>query len=722
MALGLLLQTSTTGLQAQTNIWGAAAATGQAEGEFAAPFINSTTATPLNDTAWTALSISDGVSSAGAGGNFPGNAYWTRTLTGLSQGAYGTSQTVITSPSQANGSAIFDSDFLDNNGTPGAFGTGPSPAYQNGDLISPKIDLTGFTDSALIVQFYCRWRAFLVNEFLVSLSVDNGLTWTDVNVNTLKYQGTNDNAIDGYAYAPFYNITQGVSNLTNCRVRFKFNGRYYFSIVDDVTIKTVSNPDIAISKPDFSSTSLGGAFTDLKIGNNRQIPLDNIDPTDLKEWVWGMKIENIGPTPILPPTEYRARLTIDFVDEATGALTSGVYLDTMAVTDTLLAGSANDTILVKNLRDLNFINAYGAGTYRVKYWVEFDGSNVLDFNSTNDTTFHEFIITSPSSFNPNYLSKCGIRTQDGKVRYSRAIFPGGGAVLQSFEYGSMFYFPRGMSDSLTIDSVDIRYYASSSYTGVATHNLAVNIHQFIDGSGGSAPDGILDSDGSELLTIGTGVVAINNVSSSTGYGLATVSSFFNQSGLPIASFNDNGFYMVSIYQNPSILNAGGQATFSTADGLFYGADEINYSLNTGLTSTADFIPHAAPVKTVDASGIGDWNWVGFGADVQPSIGIYLRKGTVMTSTESTVWATEGVQLGVYPNPVNDVLNVEVSLDQMMDVTYILTDINGRIISMFVSKQVTSEIQTIHTSSLSSGVYMLTAKTAKGTSTQKFVKQ
>ena len=706
---------------AQVKIWGVGAAVGQTDAEFANPFVNSGVATPLNDTAWTALSISEGVSSAGAGGTFPGDSYWVRNLTGTSQGAYGMNQPVVSSPSMANGVALFDSDFLDNAGVAGAFGTGVAPAYQTAELISPKIDLSGYSNEPLIVKFYSRWRAFLVNEYFISMSVDGGTTWTDVDINTIQPQATNADPDEGWVQAPFYNITSGVANLTDCRIKFRFNGRYYYNIVDDVSVESVSGPDIAISKPDPNSNNLGGAFTDVKIGNNRQIPTINIDSTDLKEWFWGMQLENSGPYDILPPVEYRARVVIDFVDALSGLTTTGVYLDTIAVVDSLLAGSANDTILVKSLRDLSFINTYGEGTYSVKYWVEFDGSDTADINSANDTTFHEFIITGPASPNPNYLSKCGIRAQDGKVRYTRPVIPSGGP-FQAYEYGSMFYFPRGMTDTLRIDSVDFRYYVSSGYTGVASHDLAINVYHFVDGSGNSAANGTMDADGSELTNVGTGIVNCPAGTVQTYY-LATVNQLFDPgSGGPMASLVDNGFYLVSIYENPSVLTVGGQATFDSDNGLWFGAQEINYSLNTGLTSVADFIPHAAPVKIIDAAGIGDWNWVGFGADIEPSIALYLNKGAAVVTGNNTVWETEGAELNLFPNPTTDVLNVDVKFDNASDVMYILTDMSGRVISIMNSTNVTQETKSINVSSLASGVYMLTAKTAEGSSTERFVKQ
>jgi hypothetical protein len=61
------------------------------------------------------------------------------------RGAYKGTAIAIQSPTRANGFMIFDSDWLDNNGTAGAFGLGRFPSPHRGMLISPMLDLTSFS-------------------------------------------------------------------------------------------------------------------------------------------------------------------------------------------------------------------------------------------------------------------------------------------------------------------------------------------------------------------------------------------------------------------------------------------------------------------------------------------------------------------------------------------------------------------------------------------------
>ncbi len=82
---------------------------------------------------WTAIGVSSPT------------ALWTRTMNGLSQGAYATGLPAIGSPSESDGVALYDSDFLDNNGVTGAFGTGTCPSPHHDQLFSPIFDLSGHT-------------------------------------------------------------------------------------------------------------------------------------------------------------------------------------------------------------------------------------------------------------------------------------------------------------------------------------------------------------------------------------------------------------------------------------------------------------------------------------------------------------------------------------------------------------------------------------------------
>ena len=232
----LLSLFSAVTIQAQL-LWGVGSGTDEANAEFSLPFVNSTTSN-YDINSWTALSISDS-----NGATVPGNAYWERSPSGTSQGAYGA--ITIMSPTQTNGAALFDSDFLDNGGNVGAFGTGSSPAAQIADLVSPQIDLTNQSNKSITIQFYCAWRAFQVDNFLVSFSTDDGQNWMDFDINSVLPSPTNSSN-EGWVNTTFDNATEGITDLTQCRIRFRFDGNYYYAMIDDISLsvnETLSSTD-----------------------------------------------------------------------------------------------------------------------------------------------------------------------------------------------------------------------------------------------------------------------------------------------------------------------------------------------------------------------------------------------------------------------------------------------------------------------------------------------
>jgi hypothetical protein len=469
--------------------------------------------------------------------------------------------------------------------------------------------------------------------------------------------------------------------------------------------------DIAIGLPDPSGSNLSSAYEDVRMGNYRYIAEDNVEVSDLKEWFWGIKVVNNGYLDIYPAQTPQAYLQVDYTDPLTGNTTLAVYVDTIDIVDTLPASAGDYALPVESLRDINFVDQNGVGDYDVSYWVMFNGT---DANSENDTIRSRFSVTAN-----NYTSKCRLNNTDGKVFASRPIFPGG-TDFTEFEYGSLFYFPNGASDSVKIDSVDIRYYIPNAYSGPAAQTLVVNVYEFTDGSNGGAADGVLDANGGELRQVGLGAVQISQVVANGSYGTATASNIVDPAqGGAMAPFIDGGFYMISILENPSAF--GGSATFNSGTGVWIGADEYNYAINAALTDPTDYIPHPSPVKVVDGTGTGDWNWVGFGADIIPSIGVYLSFGSPVLDVE-TVYETEGLGLSLYPNPAYDFLNMNVDMEEATDLMYILTDVAGHVLNITRADNVSNDQQTLDISNLAAGVYLVTAKTDKGTTTKRFVKK
>lgn len=710
-------------LQAQTKLWGHGTTNGAADAEFQNTFLQSNAGFPYSTTQWTAQSISEN-----DGTVTPGAAYWTRTTTGLSQGGYATNMVPASSATASNGIAIFDSDFMDNAGTAGAFGTGTSVSPHHGELISPRIDLTGATDSALSVSFYSYYRFFRITELSVSMSVDDGLSWTTIGDMTALQAGSTNNAVEGRINVLVPNITTGVGNLSQCRLKFTFNGRYYYAIVDDITIEMAPEYNMEIGVADANGPTYFSVGNIIRMGGEFVESYWNIDYNNPVGWSWGAKVVNKGYRDIPPSANPRLICRVDAVDLGTGIRTIGVYRDTIISTDSILSNSPNGTAIETDMTaaDLNFIRQQTRGTrvsYEVAYWVEHDN---VDGGTENDTIEYNFVIehNTPdpvtSRFEKDYTSKARYSNADGRVFARTSIFPGG-SPHSSFEYGSVFYFPRGATDGVTIDSIDFRYRLANGFTGAANQTILANVYRYQDGTNGGTANGFIV--GEELTLVGINTAALTGLGTAAGipagdYGLATFPAPVDAStGAPMGALVDGGFYYISIQVNPSLT--GGAATFGVNDVPLHGVDNLNYAMNIGkTTTTAPFA--ASTMRVIDAAGTENW-YAGFtGFDETPSIGVFFSSGAPVT-VNNLPNTLEG-QLSLYPNPATEVLQVEVQLENTADVQYIITDVSGRVVYYDKSNQVNQEIVTVDVSNLAAGVYMVTAQTQQGVTTQKFVKK
>lgn len=599
--------------KAGTLLWGAGAATGNSDGQFANAFVQASSYLPGDSpTAWTSLSVTE------SGGLVqPGNAYWVRSLLGYSQGAYAGPATPISSPSQANGIAIFDSDFLDNAGVAGAFGTGTSPSAHRGELISPRIDLTGYTDSALSVSLYAFYRDFLITELSVSLSTDDGSTWT-----AIDYRQLIGNLVEGSIDVTFPLATSGVANLTQCRLKLTFDGDYYFAIVDDISIKTAADYDLALGVVDEFGTTLAETGDFVNITSNRYFPMSQL-AQDVRHFGFGANVRNLGIEDIFPSDN--AFLILSIEKDIVGTWTT-VFTDSTAA-DTILAGGF--VTLVDEITDYSWVET---GDYRATYTTVFDG---VDGNTSNNNLEHYFTITPD-----DYASLVDLDTT-GYPTATQGIFPGGGPYSR-YEYGSVFYFDDATATSLSLDSISFVYRLLSSFSpaNVGTNQtLLVNVYE-VDPS-----TGLLD-DPSLLTQIGVGTINLTGLGTTVApgsYGTVRCTSFVDViTGDPMPTLT-TGHYYVSIAIQPSLF--GGPATFSANDVPWIGASTLNnYSLNIAETQPNQMI-NVSPVRLVDGSGIETMYWTGFGATLVPSIGLHLSgefcSGGTITSQPTDQLLTPG---------------------------------------------------------------------------------
>ena len=217
---------------------------------------------------WSTSGTANGTSNANAvwayrGPNTtPSNSVGSR---GAYAGSVGTGQLPILSPTASNGFVIFDSDFLDNNGIAGNFcGTGAlacAPHYST--LTTSSINLQQNSNVELrFNQYYRRFGGAggvqTVPATYLDISTNGGQTWTNsitLNANISVNSATARNSLISV------DISQYAGNQSNVKLRFRFDGNYYFWQVDDIELVSVpkfrltKEPIVAANKVDGKSSA-----------------------------------------------------------------------------------------------------------------------------------------------------------------------------------------------------------------------------------------------------------------------------------------------------------------------------------------------------------------------------------------------------------------------------------------------------------------------------------
>ncbi len=311
------------------------------------------------------------------------------------QGAFsaGTGTAGILSPSVDNGAMVFDSDFYDNGGDPNNIGGGPYPAPQVAELISPVMDLEG--EEALAVEFNQYTRNFQ-STYAVAWSMDGGATWSDPIFFNQDIDVNEQTTRDDVVRVPL----KGASGSSQFRIKFIYEGNYYFWIIDDVKIVRRTNHEMRINDNWYA------------IAPNYQTPVTQREPFGFLA-----DIENVG---AFDETNVKLHMVIRQVGGDT------VY------TDYHDYGTIARDSLAENQSFGNFLPPDMTGIYRAEYVLEYD-SIASDLDPDNNVIPFFFEI-SDSTF----------AKEDGGTR---AIYPAAGnwdpGEPRSWAYGNFYHIPEG---------------------------------------------------------------------------------------------------------------------------------------------------------------------------------------------------------------------------------------------------------------------------------------
>lgn len=198
---------------------------------------------------WTVVGVACG------GGVSADSAKWVFCPNGAlpTKGAYQGTGGVVNSPSKADGAMGFNSDYFDNGGVAGAFGTGKCPTPHAGYIQSPSLDCSG--QSSVELRFYQAIREFYADQ-RIDVSNDGGVTWVGYPVNTDVV--TNSAHINNQIAV---NISKTAAGHSDVRLRFVYDIRpsnaagYYYWVVDDIQLWSLPDNDLSIKNVYFCPNS-----------------------------------------------------------------------------------------------------------------------------------------------------------------------------------------------------------------------------------------------------------------------------------------------------------------------------------------------------------------------------------------------------------------------------------------------------------------------------------
>jgi hypothetical protein len=238
----------------------------------------------------------------------------------------------------------------------------------------------------------------------------------------------------------------------------------------------------------------------------------------------------------------------------------------------------------------------------------------------------------------------------------------------------------------------------------------------------------------------TYIIVADGIVSPTGYTPAEPFNLFIKSGAREVSVGNNVDILVhhGSTDAPTVdVREVAPLQFTVVDDISYGEfvgygpiPPGNYQLAVqtadGVTTVVTYVanltglPSPAPALTILASGFLDpavnSNGPAFGLYLATPAGGALTPLPVVAGIEQISPATNVV---VYPNPAEDFVAVEYTLQNPEEIQIQLTDVSGKIVSTVNQGTVTGfQRQLIATSELSKGLYLLEVKSARGSSFKK----
>ncbi len=298
--------------------------------------------------------------------------------------AYGTNipnyfgdRDVVSSPTRDNGVVMLDGDRWNSTSTEeapdGTLTQNPFLA----SLVSPSMDLTGVENALLTFYHYSR---VCCSGYALStdISVDGGDTWIPYDVFTPYGDGNDD--VDIQVSLNISEVLQGASDLSDCRIRFFWNGSqsHYFWSIDDIQITSLPDNDMVAGETWYNNYF--DLIDDFELAENalpavdyyREFEYLNTPDYFTRPFDFAMEVTNAGSQ---TQTDVQLNVTVTSPSGVVYNVSSpGVSIET----------TVTDTLMIENITYADILN--GDPIEEGEYLIEYNVSQAEEDERPDDNT------------------------------------------------------------------------------------------------------------------------------------------------------------------------------------------------------------------------------------------------------------------------------------------------------------------------------------------------
>jgi hypothetical protein len=326
----------------------------------------------------------------------------------FNEGARGSCSAIavpISSLTQSNGFVIFDGNYWDDPGNAcgAGFGTGPDPAPHTAWLTTNSVDLSGVTSAVL--TFQQQYRHFQVST-KVFISTDAGATWIEIIENTGQQSAG--------AEWKSINISEWAANQPDVRLKFQYEGTYYWWLLDDISIYVPNENDLLLTGVRYTNNTIVNGLTTLTDLEYHQYPLAYLPTLKFKADV--LNVGGNSQTGVRLNAQVIKDGVTEVYDQSTGPSTINI---SEAATFTMTG---------------NYTPSTGVGDYQINYTIVQDAIDDMPENNVDSLDFKITPFTYgkdegpmedtyvPQPFYDEYQLSCGNYYENkSSVRYCHTI-------------------------------------------------------------------------------------------------------------------------------------------------------------------------------------------------------------------------------------------------------------------------------------------------------------